>query len=965
MLRPWLLPASHEDVFLDRYDRLLKLALRLTANERDRAEDLLHTTYVQFAMARPDLEAIRDIDSYLFISLRNTFISRRRRSAAAAASELSVADYDCAEIPLHSATAAERLLVEDQLWIVCTWACERKESFKAASALILRFFHGYYPREIAAILRVSVGGADKFVQTARREARAVITEQPSKQKSETSGHSQSQETDFLARLQNRIFESCRGTCLPKGELRSLYRLRQAEALPCTVLAHLVSCRPCLDHVNQILGLRRLEERHPNDTLGPDHSSGGSRLTSIRRRPRSETVRKAGEKLRRRLEEHRPAELVIAVNGFVAGSQTVQNGYNKQTLCLTPECTVHFVEVHDEQRMHLLLLNVEPPPYGDLCQEVTVTFGADSATARTLTVRLDLTERAPELTLVYHDPGPAPASVPQFSAPGALDHARRHLRWSPSLKPASWWRTVWFSMVLALLTILALLWTQSQSVSAAALLDRIESREARGSLGRAIHRALDVEERDKNRRVVTRRRVQVWTSADRHLRAVRVYDDLGKITEGEWTRPDGSHILYRRGKNPEQVSATVPTSISAAATLDEVARVEPTASSFRALIGDDVRHGRVNELRGSFDITWAAAPPPREGLLRAELHIGKADLNVTEEVLAVGSAGAEREFRATETIREALSSDSIPASIFVPDAELLPEMASTRTGPVSPPEATPKTVSNSVEYGAEVLLSVLDALDRVGALLGEQVQIRRIADGMLAVDAVLDSEARRAEIANSLNEALGTRGVSMHLVTLAEAAQASSTTRRDAPAKVKELVIGSDRGQDQAEIARYVAGRVNDSARAPDETSHFIARAQEQSRQMRRHARALRMIVELLSGNEASSLPQKERNRWADMVRSHAHECHRGAGLLIDLLAPVFPSVSTPGANPTSGPVPPGPFQDVVIQIANDAVQVDEDLLSALSFHADEPHRNALSQAEFWSTLNRIQRAALRVEAELP
>lgn len=61
---------------------------------------MLHTVYVQFTLAKPDLAAIRNLDDYLFLSLRNAQISPARRQAELEAVELPVADYDSADVRL-------------------------------------------------------------------------------------------------------------------------------------------------------------------------------------------------------------------------------------------------------------------------------------------------------------------------------------------------------------------------------------------------------------------------------------------------------------------------------------------------------------------------------------------------------------------------------------------------------------------------------------------------------------------------------------------------------------------------------------------------------------------------------------------------------------------------------------------------------------------------------------------------
>jgi DNA-directed RNA polymerase specialized sigma24 family protein len=67
MATPRLARASdHEELFLERYARLLDWARRLTAGGPLQAEELVHDAYVHFVLLRPDLSAIGNLDGYLF-----------------------------------------------------------------------------------------------------------------------------------------------------------------------------------------------------------------------------------------------------------------------------------------------------------------------------------------------------------------------------------------------------------------------------------------------------------------------------------------------------------------------------------------------------------------------------------------------------------------------------------------------------------------------------------------------------------------------------------------------------------------------------------------------------------------------------------------------------------------------------------------------------------------------------------
>src|SRR6267143_7301730 len=164
----------HEDVFLERYTRLRAWAIQLTEGDRERAEDLVHSVYIQFNHSRPDLNAIVDLVGYFYRMLRNLYISEVRRSLRQHHRALSIIDYDSAEIGLRAADPRQHIRLQDELRQVCQYACARKETSKAGSVLILRFLHGYYPREIAQIMRCTREAVEERLRVARSEARQYL-----------------------------------------------------------------------------------------------------------------------------------------------------------------------------------------------------------------------------------------------------------------------------------------------------------------------------------------------------------------------------------------------------------------------------------------------------------------------------------------------------------------------------------------------------------------------------------------------------------------------------------------------------------------------------------------------------------------------------------------------------------------------------------------------------------------------
>ena len=135
----------HEEVFLQRYKWLLGWSMQLTNHDRHKAENLVHDAFVQFVLSQPDLHQIKNLEAYLYTTLKNTHLSQARRTARDPEHQFSLVEYDSAELGLRQMDPFPNLQVQDELRQICAYTIMRKQTSKAGSVLILRFFHGYYP----------------------------------------------------------------------------------------------------------------------------------------------------------------------------------------------------------------------------------------------------------------------------------------------------------------------------------------------------------------------------------------------------------------------------------------------------------------------------------------------------------------------------------------------------------------------------------------------------------------------------------------------------------------------------------------------------------------------------------------------------------------------------------------------------------------------------------------------------
>lgn len=254
------------ELFTERYKDLLAWALRLTNQNHEAAEDLVQDAFVQFMVGRTGLEQIDNIDGYLRGMLCNMHASRMSREAQYLHDTLSIDD-DSLAVGWPAIEPARRIQAFEELQQVCAYACARKESSRAGSVLILRYFHDYCPSEIASVICSSRHCVDQWQSLARGEVKQFIND-PGRLRFVAAKHpvercatrSVVSMGDPMSELRQMIFCSCRGPCLAHDELHEIYTLANTQALTTMKLAHIVSCHSCLDAVNGLLGLPRLAQR---------------------------------------------------------------------------------------------------------------------------------------------------------------------------------------------------------------------------------------------------------------------------------------------------------------------------------------------------------------------------------------------------------------------------------------------------------------------------------------------------------------------------------------------------------------------------------------------------------------------------------------------------------------------------------------------------------------------------------
>ncbi len=979
---------SHEEVFIQQYDSLIVHAFRLTDHDREAAEDLVLEAFVQFTFSRPEPHSIKNLEGYLYGMLRNLRLMDLRRAANRTA-PLALIDYDSVDIGLRARDVSQALQTKNELALICSYACQRKRTSKAGSVLILRFFHGYYPNEIAQVIQSSRPVVSELLQVSRSEARRYLEDPRSLT---FLGSSQAPvEVEFepglsyshlLRQLRKAIFKSRVGVCLSLMEIEEIYGVDKPAPVDVDILQHLVSCESCLDSVNRGLKLPLLAERNPADMLSPekrdksggpgsggpdDPGDGGSHLEEARRK----CQRRA-----RRVFEHVPRELRVSVNGDRQFSQTVASETCEQTISLEGSDAIEFVELSSEQGVRLLFMQVFETSEPEQSTQVDLSDG------RVLRLSLDRTTARPRLHVRYENPvfTPAESQVERYverSEATVEESLATRLRRALNVfsRPL---RTPYGVIVLsALLLIAGLFWFKNRPVvapvpvlSADNLLTRsVETDQAFLSrTDTVLHREIKFQRKVLSSNAVTIRNVEVWHSAEKGITARRLFDEKNRLIAGLWQTSNGVQRLYQHGKNAELKLAPQPGS---ALNLNGLWSEEPTAATFLRFVGSNARL-QTEELASTYLISYQPGSPTN-GILRALVVLAKADLHVTELTVVVDEARVQGrtssapelvEYQFVESSFEKHSPSTVTPSVFEPDPILRDETGpAVKRGPTDAVNLAGSADSSGPGPRAiatrEVEVEVLRLLHEVKADQGEQVSVTRTRDGFLRVEGVVDTDARKEEILNALRPITSTRAVWVEVETVAEAWERQ---RRLHPEVGSSVVQSQSVNQltmpAEVDLHRYFASQGDN---ADELTRQYAMRMITRSRKSMVHVYAMKRVLAQFSVEELARLNADAKTKWLGLVSAHATAYHNELNVIQRELQPVF------FAGQTLSQAELGRREDLTSAIATAqelvVVATENDAVIRYSFTTSNElsaQDSSIKGLEFWRALERAARLASRL-----
>ena len=943
-----------EQLFTERYESLLAWALRLTNQNHEAAEDLVQDAFVQFMLGRTGLEQIENIDGYLRRMLRYMHASRMSRQAQRLHdTALSVADYDSLTLGWTAIEPPRRMQAFEELQQICSYACARKESSRAGSVLILRYFHDYFPTEIASVLGTSRHCVDQWQRLARREVKLFMNEPGrlrfvnAKCAAERAASRNFASTgDPMTELRQMIFLSCQGPCLSANELQDIYALGNTDALTTTKIAHIVSCRSCLDAVNSLLGLPLLAQRGqpeppadpsnrdepPNEGSGGGSSGGGP--NDVRRR--------LGRHLRA-ISEHKPQELRIAVNGAPVSSLKISSDITEVDLNLNADEPVEFVEITSEQGVLLLFFSSGKGSESEQWAWIELSEG------RTLAAFLRLQD-GPSLRVIYKDPVEFSAAQEMLKATGlssplalvqaadetmesvthrGVDLLRswtkkllglvkrgevgvvgavndvsggfdetRFTLFSRQLDHRRIWTRPGFLAVLiaALLVAVGLIWLNrpAPALTAAVLLDRAGVAEAAVEQlnDRVTHRVINLEERrSPEGAVVSRRRIEIWQNHATGDRAQRLYDESNQLVAGTWQKADGARVVYQHGSKVQSQAAPA-TPADLLLSLENIWQLDPSARIFSNLVAEPSAV-RVDQRSTSYVLTYdkeRAIGASR--LLKATLTLNQSDLRPIEQTLLVQRGGDLREYRSAETSFELVPSKTVDKAVFEVEPELIGGARPTgRTGDWAHRDLTSSRVPPLMSAltpavaSAELEVDVAYLLNQAKADRNEQVALTRNAGGSLRVEGIVETQQRKNELQRALAPVSQNPAVTIDIRTVDESLQRTS---KPSAISIHQAEASASSVAVDRELREYFANNSSTANGDLDEAVRsFSSRTVKRAYDALFHAIALKQLINRFANVDMRTVAPDARAKWLAMVREQAAAFERETALLRRELQPIF------------------------------------------------------------------------------
>ncbi|MEI9979872.1 MAG: hypothetical protein WDN23_12915 [Edaphobacter sp.] len=892
-------PAIRTEQILERYyGQLVEWGTLLTRGDQNKAQDLVHDFCLHLTVTKPDLSAVREMDGYLYKSLRNIYVSGLAQSSREALQLVNIAEYDSVQLAAMPRHAGDPLQRQNDLRRICCYAVWRKTQTKSASYFILRYFHGYHHQEISDLACTPIAAIYNKFRAFRVEVRSYL-EAPRKLQF-TSREvppvpalrwTPLSSLDLFKELRKSILDARRGDCLPEEELIAFYTSEHSKPLSCSLLSHLVSCERCLAIVDNHLQRPTLKDREPLDEVGDSSDGVGTEVGKPAGMSRERLLRSV-RRYRTEVLEHRPRTLSIAVDGKILASHDVQAQRNVLSARIERPENASFVEVFSEQGIRLALISIgELPPEGPHAQTQRVDLSDD----RWLDLSLSFDGLGLNSEVVYFDPALAPELIeedgsdefvkilprpePNRTGDGNILSWPRASAWLAAvrrfLRPITPSPVIAWSLVIASVFSVAGYFVLRNDktapvLSARDVLNRSIQAEAISLEGQTEHQVFRFEEATADGSILIQGTIDLWKDGDDKRYMRRLYDAQHRLIAAEWTQRNGD-----RGEYPvagDSQSSGVDREILA----DDLWKQDVSPSAFRELNGENAQ---IRATEDGYELTATETGAAHPQLISATLVLDR-HYHPIREVMRMRSGSEVREVRFAQADYERRPSSSVPDAIFDPQDQGL-------RSKVDRHPFFSKGVISDVQL-AELHIAVLYQLNNLGADTSEPIDVEETPDGRVRITGAVADDSRKQQILARLNLLENHQLLEAQLFSPSDAQKPGFKRPRAIGNTINTYDVGQTKAPADAALRGFFQAQGMSGTALDAAVVGFSRDALGHSQRALQHASALNRLGSTFPMFALRSVSLPSQQQWTELVAKHATALEVELRALHDQLAPLTP-----------------------------------------------------------------------------
>ena len=535
-------------------------------------------------------------------------------------------------------------------------------------------------------------------------------------------------------------------------------------------------------------------------------------------------------------------------------------------------------------------------------------------------------------------------------------------------------------LLAVIVIAALILNQTlvTTVSASELLknaDDARKHSLSNTSEPVIHQKIQIR-RAKNNRQIDSVNLETWEDTNRKIFRQAIEKDGSRRLILGSLETQAAKVLYIS----ENERPLVLTELAQILQLNRMNPNNPlSAASFKAwrdsLSGKNETVSHLEDGTESYQLKVVPAGESSNGqIIVADYSVHATDWTPLKLRLEVKKEGETLTFEIVRQTSEVVALQQVSPEIFPPTQ--LAKLPNVTTSPKGSPSLTPspavvtntnpaptvkpENIATRVPASAELEIEVLQAMNQVKADMGEQIEVKRTADGYVVVSGIIETAERKTEILNSLHSIANHPSVKIEIETVAEAVAKDKQTsnKKNSPVtSIQGVEIQNSTIAAEPQLREYF-GRQGGSV--DDAVHKYAASRVAQSRQAMQHLGALKKLANQFTPEELKTLKPEAREKWLALIRSHATAFQEQSATLRRELQPVFFAGAGEGSK-GSGISNEAELLGSIRQLYAAGAANDSIIRSAFTTSGSGAGVSAIGAPQVWQSLKDAEGLAQRIQ----